>query len=247
MSERDEARFARIDTVCLDLDGTLVDTVSGWHAAFAERWPELLAIAPALDRIGSSAVAYDDYLRRYMHEAQEASGDGEWSDDFVREAFRRLVALGGGPRDEAANAIADSYITGANAHMHLFPEVAEALTVLGARARLGLISNGLVRDQEAKIEATAIADWFDTIVISEAVDLVKPDPAIFAYALARLDTRPERALYAGDNPEHDVDGARAAGMLAVWVHRGDGFYGTAPNADATVSDLGELAALLRTD
>lgn len=239
-----DAAFARVDTVCLDLDGTLVDTVSGWHEAFAECWPELLAIRPALARIESSASAYDDYLRPYMHDAHVAAGEGEWSDEFVRAGFRRLVALDGAPADQAANAVADAYIEGANAHMRLFPEVADALTRLRERARLGLISNGLVRDQEAKIERTAIADRFDVIVISQAVDLVKPDPAIFQYALDRLDARPDRALYAGDNPEHDIVGARAAGMLAVWVHRGDGFYGAAPDADATVSNLDELATLL---
>lgn len=237
-------RFAQVDAVCLDLDGTLVDTVSGWHAAFAEVWPELVAATPALSSIASAATAYDDVLRGYMHEAHAAAGDVEWSDAFVRAAFRRLIASDGSPHDAVADALAGRYIEGANRYMRLFPEVADALTRLRSRFKLGLISNGLVRDQRAKIESAAIADCFDVIVISEAVALRKPDPAIFDYALERLDTRPARALYAGDNPEHDIAGARAAGMLSVWVHRGDGFFGPAPHADATVTDLDQLAALI---
>jgi putative hydrolase of the HAD superfamily len=53
------------------------------------------------------------------------------------------------------------------------------------------------------------------IVDSAIVGITKPDPAIFAPALAALDVPAHRALYVGDTVHADVHGARAAGMQVV--------------------------------
>ena len=45
--------------------------------------------------------------------------------------------------------------------------------------------------------------------------VAKPDPAIFAPALAALDTDPARTLYVGDTVHADVLGATAAGLPVV--------------------------------
>ena len=55
----------------------------------------------------------------------------------------------------------------------------------------------------------------------------KPDPEIFRRALTRMGLRPEQALYAGDIPEVDILGARAAGMEAVLIDAG-GHYRDQP-------------------
>lgn len=53
------------------------------------------------------------------------------------------------------------------------------------------------------------------VVDSEVVGHSKPDPAIFAPALAVLGTDPARTLYVGDTVHADVRGAQAAGMQVV--------------------------------
>jgi putative hydrolase of the HAD superfamily len=55
----------------------------------------------------------------------------------------------------------------------------------------------------------------ETIVDSGALGVSKPDPAIFAPALAALGTEPGRTLHVGDSVHFDVRGAQAAGMLAA--------------------------------
>ncbi len=50
------------------------------------------------------------------------------------------------------------------------------------------------------------------IVDSTVVGISKPDPRIFAPALAALGTDPRRTLYVGDTVHADVRGSRAAGM-----------------------------------
>lgn len=50
------------------------------------------------------------------------------------------------------------------------------------------------------------------IVDSTVIGISKPDPRIFAPALAALGTDPARTLYVGDTVHADVRGSRAAGM-----------------------------------
>jgi putative hydrolase of the HAD superfamily len=238
------AAFADVDTVCLDLDGTLVDALAGWRAGFGAVWPSLLELAPSLARVGTSRAVYDDAIRPYMADVHARAGGGEWSDDYVRAGFRRLVAEHADGHDRAADAIADRYIHLSVERARLFPDVEPALDRLASHVRLAVISNGLARDQRRKLARLDLARRFDVIVVSEEVDLLKPDAAIFAHTLDAIGAHPRSAIYVGDNPAHDIAGAHAAGMRGVWIDRGDGFYPPATDADARVTQLGELRALL---
>jgi putative hydrolase of the HAD superfamily len=78
----------------------------------------------------------------------------------------------------------------------------------------------------------------DGVVTSAELGAPKPDPAIFERALRMAGVRASEALHAGDSPEEDVAGARAAGVDAVLVSR-DGT--PPPDGVAAVRDLAELA------
>jgi putative hydrolase of the HAD superfamily len=60
-------------------------------------------------------------------------------------------------------------------------------------------------------------DWihrFDVLVWSYQVHMVKPDPAIYRYTLAKLGTRPDETLFLDDKPVN-VEAARAVGMKTL--------------------------------
>jgi putative hydrolase of the HAD superfamily len=82
--------------------------------------------------------------------------------------------------------------------------------------RLGVITNGRARLQTDKLQSLGLAEFFDTILISEVEGVRKPDPVIFARALERCGVVASEAAFVGDNPEADIAGARAAGLLAIW-------------------------------
>jgi putative hydrolase of the HAD superfamily len=50
---------------------------------------------------------------------------------------------------------------------------------------------------------------------------MKPHRSIFAAALALLDVHAAEAVMVGDSVSHDVEGALAAGLRAVLLHRSD--------------------------
>lgn len=81
---------------------------------------------------------------------------------------------------------------------------------------MGIVTNGTVRVQTAKIEATGIGALMRAIVISEAEGIKKPDGEIFRRALARIGAKAGEAAFIGDNLALDVEGARAAGLVPVW-------------------------------
>jgi putative hydrolase of the HAD superfamily len=91
------------------------------------------------------------------------------------------------------------------------PDVPAALERLRGRVRMGVVSNanGTVR---AKLERVGLADYFELIVDSQEEGIEKPDPRIFARALARMGVSAAEAAYVGDLYHVDVVGAVAAGL-----------------------------------
>jgi putative hydrolase of the HAD superfamily len=118
-----------------------------------------------------------------------------------------------------------------------YPEVPDVLARLRARgARLAVVSNWDVSLHDV-LERTALRPLVDAVVISAELGVAKPDPAIFRAALERLGTAAAGALHVGDSLEHDVAGARAAGIEAVLVAR-DG--AEVPDGVRAVASLDEL-------
>jgi len=99
-----------------------------------------------------------------------------------------------------------------------FPEVAEVLGDLRERGiKIAVISN--LAEPYGRALRRALPVEPDLWVMSYEVGLVKPDPAIFAFACRRLDVAAPEALMVGDSLRADVFGARAAGVAAVHLDR----------------------------
>jgi len=97
----------------------------------------------------------------------------------------------------------------------------EAVEELRRRGlRIGVVSNaeGTVA---RNLDDAGFAGAFETVVDSHLVGVEKPDPAIFGIALERMSLRADRAVFVGDLPEVDVNGARAAGIAPILLDRHD--------------------------
>lgn len=98
------------------------------------------------------------------------------------------------------------------------PMVDLARELAAAGARVGVVSNSEGRLAELLAEI-GIADAFATIVDSGRVGIEKPDPRIFAHALAALDVREvidPPPIHIGDLWNADIQGALGAGWRAIW-------------------------------
>jgi putative hydrolase of the HAD superfamily len=223
-----EPMLANIQAVVFDLDGTLLDRRRSFERFIRDQWERFAHVVPTIDQ------------EQYVQILTELDRDGYAP---RKELFTDLIAqfeLSSG----LAETLLNDYRTGFPSACVLFPDAAQTLSALRAAGlKLGLITNGSVRMQSRKLECLALAPMLDTILISDAEGVHKPDREIFHRALARLNASPARAVFVGDHPQVDVAGARAAGMHAVWLR--DPHVSREVDADAVIEQLSDLVSLLR--
>lgn len=108
----------------------------------------------------------------------------------------------------------------------------------GGGVRLGIVSNSEGSIAEL-LEQVGLLPFFEVIIDSGCEGVSKPDPEIFRRALSRMNVSASEAMYVGDVPAVDVDGARAAGLGAVLVDAYDQYpdYREAPR----IRSVAELA------
>jgi HAD superfamily hydrolase (TIGR01549 family) len=198
--------------VLFDLDDTLFDhhrsaraALAGVHAAFA------------------SGVAFDDFERHHIHFLEEMHIEvlaGRVPlDDARRERFRRVFAALGLAIDEGTtDAVACAYRDGYMAARRATDGAAALLAQLRPHARVAIVTNNLLEEQQNKLEYCGLAPFVDALVASEDVGVSKPDPAIFRIALDRLGASRQHAVMVGDSWQADIAGAHAAGIRAVWFN-----------------------------
>jgi len=104
------------------------------------------------------------------------------------------------------------------------------------------VTNGIDRVQRARLAASGIGPFFDSVVTSQSCGFAKPDPRILRVALEELEVHPRHAVYVGDDPATDGVAARAAGVRFVWMDRGDELRGRRPRS--RVTSLRGLAEML---
>ncbi len=241
-----------IRAVLFDLDGTLVDALGAWGAAFEDALEVGRARMPSLGALGTGTLAHLEVFRPLLREAHQAAGGGEWSRDFLRQGFLALLERFATPDAVLAAEMFAVYEAAWPGHVRVYPEVHAVLAELATRYRIGVVSNGLGSEQREKIGPLGLDRYAEVIAISGELGVRKPDPAIFRHALEALGVHPGESIHVGDDIRADIAGARAANLAAgVWVNRDDGAlaedrgrHESHPRPDFEVSDLGGLAALL---
>jgi putative hydrolase of the HAD superfamily len=122
----------------------------------------------------------------------------------------------------------------------------ETLATLHAQGlRLGVVTNGVVRRQQPKIDTLQIRPYLATVVISEAVHVKKPDPRIFARALAEVGCQASQAWFVGDHPVNDVLGAAGAGLRPIWLTGVHPWPSDQPEPQWQIDTLTALVAMVQ--
>jgi len=190
-----------VKALLFDLDGTLYDrdgAVAELFAAQHRRFELELAGVPVA-RFVARLIELDDH------------GHAD-----KRTSYGVLVREHGLP-DALADRLVQSHRDLSPGVGELFPDARATLEELRRRGfRLGLITNGRVETQGAKLRRLGLEPFFDATLISEREGVRKPERRIFELALSRLGVSADQAWFVGDHPMADVAGARAAGLTAVW-------------------------------
>ena len=99
----------------------------------------------------------------------------------------------------------------------VYPDAAEALAACREKGYENWLLSNNYPELDDLLEQLGLARYFDGLVISGREGYDKPNPKLFARALARAG-EPGTAYMVGDNPVADIEGGRAAGMTTILVH-----------------------------
>jgi len=117
----------------------------------------------------------------------------------------------------------------------LYEEALEVLQALAQHYTLGALTNG-----NADIYKTDAGEYFDFAFLAQDIGASKPCPDMFHAALERAGVGPQQIVHVGDDPEHDIRGARDVGMHTVWMNaRGQAWPG-GDRADREIDNLRQL-------
>ena len=204
-----------VHAVLFDLDDTLFDHHGCARAA--------LAAVHALHAC-FSCRPFDEFERhhaRFLEELHVAVLEGRLGIDAARlERFRRLFEAAGAPADDALlQATAAMYRQRYLSVRKAIAGAAALLPRVRQRARVGIVSNNILDEQQQKLRHCGLDRHIDVLVVSEEVGVLKPDPRIFEVALDRLAVAAPEAVMIGDSWTADIAGARAAGIRPIWFNR----------------------------
>ena len=110
----------------------------------------------------------------------------------------------------------------------LFPGVKEMLLRLHLHGKkLGIITDGRLEGQKAKLDALGLRTQIDEIIITDefgGIEYRKPNPIAFLEMQRRLDVPFEKMCYIGDNPKKDFIAPQMLGMMSCFFKNERGLY-----------------------
>jgi FMN hydrolase / 5-amino-6-(5-phospho-D-ribitylamino)uracil phosphatase len=224
----------KVRAICFDLDNTLWDVwpvirraEEAMYQFLAQRYPRVVAAMTL------------EMMRAAREQTAAAHPQMRHDFTFLRKQTLREHAREFGYAEAMVEEAFDAFIAARN-EVELYEDVVPALEQLRSRYRLFTASNG-----NADLGRIGLAHYFERTIAARHVGALKPDPAIFHKVIEGTDLQPRDVVYVGDDPQLDVEGARRAGMHAIWIDRqGAEWPVELQPASHCVKSLAELARLL---
>jgi len=228
--------MSRVRAVFFDLDNTLWDVhpviVRAEHAMF-----DFLRV-----RYPAVTLRHDlESMRALRVQVAQEFPDKRHDFTWLRLEALRRHALDAGYGESLAQEAFEVFYRTRN-EVVLYDDVRANLEILVRDYRLFAISNG-----NADLAVIGLAQYFEASLTAREAGMLKPDPRIFGILLQRAGLRADEAAHVGDDADADVEGARRAGVLPIWLNRsGVDWPLFTPAPSLVVTGLDELPDMLAT-
>ncbi len=137
--------------------------------------------------------------------------------DLNIERFKRLLSKLNIKFDEVK--FAKSYVKHLSCASFLYDDSMALIESLHKDYRLIIITNGLKDVQDNRIRKSVIGKYFEDVVISDEIEVSKPDPKIFQHALKNINhTDKTKVLMVGDSLTSDIQGGIRFGIDTCWFN-----------------------------
>ncbi|HWT23915.1 MAG TPA: HAD-IA family hydrolase, partial [Solirubrobacteraceae bacterium] len=172
----------------------------------APRLREALRVRAGVD-VGADAAtaamrAEIAYYRAHLHEGRDAATLASLR---RRAAEAMRAALPPAAADLPAGVLTDALLDALA--FRAYPDAAPALAELRAQGFALVVVSNWDASLHDRLAETGLAPLLDGAVASAQLGVAKPDPAIFAHALALAGASASRSWHVGDTPDADVAGA----------------------------------------
>lgn len=214
--KREKSSLSGIKAVLFDFIGTLVN-VKGYSLDISK-----VKLYNAIVDAGFK-VSQKEFLEAYTqaHEKYRAVRYQELVEVtnavWIAEALNNL-GFKTGPEDwrikTAVNIFFEDYVSS----FRLRKCAKQVLRMLSEAYKLGLVSNFTYAPViYAGVRKVGINDFFDVVLVSDAVGWRKPHARIFNEALRKLGVEAKETIFVGDSPDEDIKGAKQLGMKTIFV------------------------------
>jgi 2-haloacid dehalogenase len=218
----------QIETLTFDSYSTIVDVGSAVAAldGYVER-PEMAASHWRAHSLMYTMAAneIDEYEPFYTLNRHAATNALETFGEFENGVDETI-------RDEVTSVYHD---------LHVFEDVRAGMERLAAEYECFVVSNGNPEMLDSMVEKADIGDLLTDTISADEIETFKPHPEIYRHAAGQTGTPIEEIAHVSAG-WFDVQGAKHAGMQAVWVNRdGDPFVTYGPQPDLAVESFLEFA------
>ena len=215
-----------LDAIFFDIDDTLFSTT-----VFADK-----ARRNAVDAMIRAGLRAE--RRDAMRELEDVIA--EFSSNYSGHFDKVLDRLG--PESHAGN----------NRAVIVAADVYSTLRWLSNKPLIrGIISAGITIKQAEKLIRLDVLEFVtpSAIFFTDQVGFSKPNPKLYRRVLQTLDLKPERCLYVGDNPTHDIDPTNNDGWTTARIRRSGRYAHIDGETEANyeIRDFIELRRILESD
>lgn len=242
----------RIKAVIFDLDDTLIS----WEKLAHMSWREFNR--PKYDRIHDLVTQWGhtlppkeqfaDVINELNRQSWEKALETGRAEGLAAVLLRGLAFCGVDTADLTPQPILEAYQWEPLPGVVPFPDAHAVLEAIQAQGyKIGLITNAYqpmwMRDNE--LAHYDLLRFFTARITSGDTGFLKPHPAVYWRMLGLLNLMPHEAIFVGDRPTHDIQGAHSVGMTAVLMappYLNHDLGGQTP--DFTIASLSELLPIL---
>lgn len=204
----------KIQHIFFDLDNTLWDHRKNAYLTLKE-------IFKREDVSHKYNLGFEEFHTEYFtinERLWEQIRDGEIDKEYLRRhRFHDTFLFFGIDDFDLAQTFEDNFLDEILNYNDLVEGAFEILEYLSEKPyHLHILSNGFKEVTFRKCELSGIKNYFKTITSADEINIRKPKPEIYAYALNKAGAKKEESMMIGDDWIADVEGGKSFGLKVIF-------------------------------
>ena len=205
----------KIQHIFFDLDNTLWDHRKNAYLTLKE-------IFKREDITEKFNIGFEEFHTEYFtinEKLWSQIRDGEIDKEYLRKhRFYDAFLFFGVDDFELSQVFEHQFLDEILNYNDLVPGAFEILEYLSAKNYdLHILSNGFQEVTHKKCELSGIKNYFKTITSADEINIRKPHPEVYDYALKKANAQKENSIMIGDDWIADVEGGKAFGLEVVFL------------------------------